>query len=96
MKEPEIALEMITETVLDNDASNPEYLVLQQEAHSHLRQVIQRLPILQQQILRLRYGDRLSFAEIGRLLNKEETTVRKRHSRILARLRDLYDHQKGE
>jgi RNA polymerase sigma factor (sigma-70 family) len=95
-RHPEIALEMISETVLDDDASNPEYLVLQQEAHSHLRQLLQRLPLLQQQILRLRYGDRLSFVEIGRLLEKEETTIRKHHSRILARLRDLYDHQKGE
>lgn len=95
-RHPEIALETITETVCDDDTSNPEHLALQQEAHSHLRQVIQRLPTLQQQILRLRYGDRLSFAEIGRLLDKEETTVRKHHSRILTRLRALYDHQKGE
>jgi hypothetical protein len=72
-RHPEIALETITETVCDDDASNPEHPALQQEAHSHLRQVIQRLPTLQQQILRLRYGDRLSFAEIG---NCRRCTIR--------------------
>jgi RNA polymerase sigma-70 factor (ECF subfamily) len=95
-RHPEITLETISETMFDDDTSNPEHLTLQQEAHSHLHQVIQKLPTLQQQILRLRYGDRLSFAEIGRLLDKEETTVRKHHSRILARLRALYQHQEGE
>lgn len=95
-RHPEIPLERITETVVDTETSNPEYLVLQQEAQSQLRQLIQRLPILQQQIVRLRYGDRLSFAEIGQLLEKKETTIRKQHSRLLVRLRALYEDQKGE
>lgn len=95
-RHPEIMLERITETVVDTETGNPEYLVLQQETQSQLRQLIQRLPILQQQIVRLRYGDRLSFAEIGQLLEKTETTIRKQHSRLLARLRALYEDQKGE
>jgi RNA polymerase sigma factor (sigma-70 family) len=95
-RHPEVALETISETVCENESSDPEHLAVQQEAHSHLHQVIQTLPTLQQQILRLRYGDRLSFAEIGRLLGKKETTVRKHHSRLLARLRVLYHHQEGE
>jgi RNA polymerase sigma factor (sigma-70 family) len=95
-RHPEIVLETISETVCDNESSDPEYLAVQREAQHTLHQVIQTLPILHQQILRFRYGDRLSFAEIGRLLGTKETTIRKQHSRILNRLRVLYHHQEGE
>ncbi|GHO58480.1 RNA polymerase sigma factor [Ktedonobacter robiniae] len=92
---PEISLEVVTPLVSDEQSMDPESIVLQREACLRLHQMIRRLPILHQQLLRLRYGDRLSFAEIGQLLNKAEATVRKQHARILSRLRSLYDQQKG-
>lgn len=40
-------------------------------------------PVLQQQVLRLRYGDGLRCAEIVVLLNKREDAVRKMLSRCI-------------
>jgi len=54
-----------------------------------LHQAIQTLPLVQQQLLRLRYGDGLPFAEIAILLNKREEALRKLLSRTLATLRML-------
>jgi RNA polymerase sigma factor (sigma-70 family) len=90
-RHPEISLDAVTQLVPDVQSTDPESIALQREACLRLHQTIQRLPILHQQILRLRYGDGLSFAEIGQLLNKTEAAVRKQHARVLARLRALYD-----
>lgn len=90
-RHPEISLEAVTQLVPNVQSTDPESIALQREAYLRLHQTILRLPILHQQILRLRYGDGLSFAEIGQLLNKTEVAVRKQHARVLARLRALYD-----
>ncbi len=92
-RHPQLSLEVVTSFIADEH--NPESIALQREAHVRLHQMIGRLPLRQQQLLRLRYGDGLSFAEIGHLLNQGEATVRKQHARILARLRTLYEQQKG-
>jgi RNA polymerase sigma factor (sigma-70 family) len=92
---PETTLETVAETLFNAESSDPESIVLQEEAHIRLRHLIRRLPVPEQQLLRLRYGDRLSFAQIGQLLERKETAVRKHHSRILARLRTLYEPEKG-
>jgi RNA polymerase sigma-70 factor (ECF subfamily) len=94
-RHPEISLEMMPQLVPDEQSTDPESIALQREASLRLHQIIERLPILHQQMLRLRYGDGLSFVEIGQLLNKREAAVRKQHARILARLRFLYAQQKG-
>lgn len=95
MRHPEITLEAVAEILFTAESSDPESIVLQEEAHLRLRHLIRRLPVQEQQLLRLRYGDRLSFAQIGQLLERKETAVRKHHSRILARLRTLYEPKKG-
>jgi RNA polymerase sigma factor (sigma-70 family) len=48
---------------------------------------------LQRQVVQLRYGADLSFAEIGLLLKKNEAAVRKLLSRALASLRSSYRDQ---
>ena len=95
-RHPITTLETVTDILFNDNTSDPEWLALQREASAHLRHIVQGLPRLDQHILRLRYGDQLSFAEIGQLLEKKETAVRKHHSRILARLRAMYERQKGE
>lgn len=92
-RHPHLSLEVMTSLVADEHT--PESLTLQREACVRLHQMIERLPLRQQQLLRLRYGDDLSFAEIGSLLNTAEATVRKQHARVLVRLRTLYEQQKG-
>lgn len=94
-RHPEISLDAVAGLVSGEQGADPESIALQREAYVRLHRVIERLPILHQRMLRLRYGDGLTFAEIGQLLNKTEAVTRQQHARILARLRSLYDPQKG-
>lgn len=89
-RSPAVVLDEGVEKLLVDDTANPEQMVLQRERYTYLHDAIQRLPPLQQQLLRLRYGDGLPFAEIATLLNKREDTLRKLLSRALATLRTLY------
>jgi RNA polymerase sigma-70 factor (ECF subfamily) len=75
----------------DDIRPSPEQTILLQEEYEHLYETLTSLSALQQQVLRLRYGNELSFAEIAIMLNKREGTVRKILSRTLAALHTLYD-----
>jgi RNA polymerase sigma factor (sigma-70 family) len=86
-RHPLIDLGTVTDTLLDDDDNSPEAVILRRETHEQLHRAIQKLPELHQQLLRLRYGDRLPFSDIACLLNKREDALRKILSRTLARLR---------
>jgi RNA polymerase sigma factor (sigma-70 family) len=90
---PVVPLEQVIETVFYDDALTPEQLTLRHEELERLYKAVEKLPLLQQQVLRLRYGDGLRFGEIAILLNKHETAVRKVCSRTLAHLRTMYKQQ---
>ncbi len=87
-RHPSVALDSMGEDILDE--GGPEQHALRQEEHSQLRVALQRLPALQQHILRLRYGDGLRCAEIALLLDKREEAVRKLLSRSILALRQVY------
>ena len=89
-RHPSIALEKVAETLYEDERFSPEYITLRREEYRHLHQVINTLPILQQQILQLRYGHGLHFADIALLLDKHEAAVRKLLSRTLSYLRTIY------
>lgn len=88
-----VPLEEVIETVYQDEALAPEQLALRREELERLYKAVEKLPLLQQQVLRLRFGDDLSFAEIAILLNKNEGTIRKLCWRTLARLRTIYNQQ---
>jgi len=88
-----IALEQVIETVYHDEALTPEQFVLRREELEHLYKAVRKLSLLQQQVLQLRFGDDLRFADIAILLNKGEEAVRKLYSRTLARLRTIYNQQ---
>jgi RNA polymerase sigma-70 factor (ECF subfamily) len=89
-RSPVMVLDEVVEMMLEDDTANPEQVMLQRETYTQLHRVVQTLPQLQQRLLRLRYGDGLSFAEIAVLLNKREDALRKMLSRSLASLRTVY------
>jgi RNA polymerase sigma-70 factor, ECF subfamily len=91
-----LPLEQVRETLSQKEAQAPEQLILCQEALTQLHRAVAQLSLLQQQVLQLRFGDGLLFAEIAILLNKKEEAVRKLYSRTLARLRRIYHQQEGE
>lgn len=90
---PVVPLEQAVEMVYHDEALTPEQLALRREELERLYKAVSQLPLLQQQVLRLRFGDGLRFAEVAILLNKHEVAVRKLCSRALARLRTIYDQQ---
>lgn len=93
-RSPQVTLDSIVETIFEDDG--PEQLALRQEERKQLRASIQKLPVLQQQILQLRYGDGLRCSEIALLINKREGAVRKLLSRSILFLRQVYEQTQGE
>ncbi|GCE11160.1 RNA polymerase sigma factor [Tengunoibacter tsumagoiensis] len=89
-RRPTIVLDEIIEKMLVDDKESPEQSAVRRESYIQLHQKVQQLSELQQQLLRLRYGDGLRFAEIAILLNKREEALRKLLSRTLITLRQLY------
>ena len=69
----------------------PERQAEEQETRLWLAQAIKRLPPEQRELLRLRYAQELRLTQIATLLERPEGTVRKMLSRILRRLRTLYE-----
>ncbi len=87
-----LPLEQVVETVRTEEALSPEQLVVRREELERLHSTIRQLPLLQQQVLQLRVGDGLRFAEIAVLLDKREAAVRQVYSRTLKLLRTIYEH----
>ena len=66
--------------------------VIRTERLVALSKYIGALPDEEQELIRLRYVAELSFAEIGRLLNQKEDTVKKSLYRLLARVKVQADN----
>lgn len=79
-----------------DDEMTPEEQALHKETYERLYAALAQLPAVQQQIVHLRYGNGLRFAEIATMLNTSEGTVRKMLVRILRQLRAIYNRQEGE
>lgn len=86
-----VPLDQVVETVYHDEALTPEQLAIRREELERLYKAVGKLSLLEQQVLQLRFVDRLHFAEIAILLNKSEGAVRKLCSRTLAHLRTIYD-----
>ena len=71
----------------------PERHAEAQETWSWLAHAIRQLPAEQRELLRLRYAQELRLTQIATLLEKPEGSVRKMLSRILRRLRTLYEQE---
>lgn len=92
-RHPAITLERVAETIYDDERRSPEQTALRHEEYQQLYSTISTLPVLQQQILQLRFGHSLRFADIAILLDKREAAVRQLLSRTLTLLRTIYNQQ---
>ncbi len=88
IRHPTVALNTVAEMIYEDDLYAPEHVVIKQELLEQLAAAIRMLSPLQQQVLRLRFGHELPFAEIAILLQKREDAVRKLLSRTIALLRN--------
>ncbi len=84
------------EVAFENAANIPASVDIAQEVISreemkHLRELIFRLPIDEQELIRLRYVAGLSFADMGIVLKRNEDAVKKSLYRLQARLQSLME-----
>jgi RNA polymerase sigma-70 factor, ECF subfamily len=91
-----VTLEHVAEDLFEDEMASPEYAALRQEDYMDLYAHLQSLPLLQQQILRMRFGQNLSCSEIATMLGKQENAVRVTLSRSLNRLRKIYRRRREE
>ena len=91
-----VTLEQVADGLFEDEMAGPEYAALRQEDYMDLYAHLQSLPPLQQQILRMRFGQDISCREIATTLGKQENVVRVTLSRTLNRLRKIYQGRKEE
>jgi len=91
-----VTLEQVADGLFEDEMAGPEYAALRQEDYMDLYAHLQRLPPLQQQILRMRFGQDLSCREIAARLGKQENVVRVTLSRTLNLLRKIYRRGREE
>lgn len=85
-----IPLEEVAETAYEREDLAPEWILLAHEQYADLQQAVNSLPVLQQTILRLRFGHALRCREIVQMLGKSENAIRMALGRSLKQLRHLY------
>lgn len=90
---PVVPLEQVVETVRIEEGLTPEEVLLRREELEHPYRAVSALSSPQRQVLQLRLGEGLRFAEIAVLLGKREAAVRKLWSRAPALLRRTYERQ---
>jgi RNA polymerase sigma-70 factor (ECF subfamily) len=71
----------------------PEHLVERNEQQEELLQAIEKLPDDRQQLLILKYVDRLSNAQIGQIMGRSEGAIKSLYHRTLIALRDQMENQ---
>jgi RNA polymerase sigma factor (sigma-70 family) len=91
-----VTLDHVAEGLFEEEMFSPEYSALRQEDYMDLYAHLQSLPPLQQQILRMRFGQDLSCREIATTLGKQENVVRVTLSRSLNLLRKIYRGRREE
>jgi RNA polymerase sigma factor (sigma-70 family) len=84
-----LPLEQVPER--EDSALTPEEHALRNEQYEQLYQLVRRLTPLQQQLIRMRYGNDLRLVVIADILEKPQGTVRKLLARTLLRLREMYE-----
>jgi RNA polymerase sigma factor (sigma-70 family) len=91
-----VTLEHVADGLFADEIFSPEYSALRQEDYMDLYAHLKSLPPLQQQILRMRFGQDLSCREIATTLGKQENVVRVTLSRSLNLLRKIYQRRREE
>jgi RNA polymerase sigma factor (sigma-70 family) len=90
-RHPSVTLKQVVDSVYENDELAPEQVTLRHEEYAQLHATLKELPALQQEVLRLRFGNNMRCAEIATILEKSEGSVRMLLSRTLKLLRTIYE-----
>jgi len=84
----EISLESIPDPVLPQKHDYPEVTMQKKDEASLLLALISDLPPVRQELISLKFLDKLSNAEIGKILRKSEGAVKSLYHRTLLELRE--------
>lgn len=95
-RHPSLALESVSETLYEPEERSPESMVLRADEQALLRHHLAGLPVPQQAILSLKFGQRLRGVEIARRLNRSESSVSTLLAQALNHLRERYRSKKGD
>ncbi|HMM27382.1 MAG: sigma-70 family RNA polymerase sigma factor [Chloroflexota bacterium] len=88
-----IALEETMTSSAPADA--PEIATVSQEERARLLETIRQLPAERQQLLILKFVERLSNAEIGAVMERTEGAIKSLYHRTLLSLRSAFDEEDG-
>jgi RNA polymerase sigma factor (sigma-70 family) len=80
----------LADTIYVDEMDAPEQIAERGEEYLQLHTQLQKLPPLQQQLLRLRFVNGLTSTEIARAVGKSDVAVRMMLSRTLNMLRSIY------
>lgn len=86
-------IDWLSEPLYENEEEEPEQRSLKREEYAQLSRIVRKLPAIQQDVLRLRFGHGLKCEEIAPVLDKSEGAVRMLLYRTLQRLRGIYQGQ---
>ncbi len=89
----EIALDDMVFTYATGE--HPELLVMDQEEREELLEIIRTLPEDRQQLLYLKFGARMSNAEIAHVLGRTEGAVKSLYHRTLTTLRAEFERRRN-
>jgi RNA polymerase sigma-70 factor (ECF subfamily) len=96
IRAPAVALDRMYGSPFDTDPLTPEIALVEQEDAELLRAHLSTLPQLQQQVLRLRFGEGLRTKEIALRLHKSDAAIRSLLLRSLNLLRNIYNRHGEE
>ena len=90
-RRPVVSLEAVS---LSDSPNPPEAMAMVNEERERLLNVIRRLPADRQQLLVLKFVERMSNAEIGALMERTEGAIKSLYHRTLTALREELNQQK--
>jgi RNA polymerase sigma-70 factor, ECF subfamily len=94
LRKPSLSLDSLVDQLYADEKQSPEYMLMRHEEYARLRAALEQLPTVQQEALRLRFGNELSCAEVAKVLGKREGALRSMLSRAVSRLRTIYVNKK--
>ncbi|WP_211326163.1 RNA polymerase sigma factor [Thermosporothrix hazakensis] len=95
-RHPKVALGAIGDSLFEDENDGPEYQLLKQEEYAFLHSSLEKLPSVQQEVLRLRFGHSLSCEEIAKILGKSSGAIRMILTRTMKNLRSIYKRTRGD
>ncbi|HXT36794.1 MAG TPA: sigma-70 family RNA polymerase sigma factor [Chloroflexota bacterium] len=86
-----VSWETLPEALHPRAGENDESRMIRREALASLAELVAALPPAKRELLALRFGADLSYAEIAIVIGKREGAIKQEMSRLLRQLRERYD-----